>query len=275
MKIKILGSAAAEGWPAIFCECDVCQTARRTRGKDVRRRTSYLIDDTILVDLGPDAFWQSMEFDVDLAKLDAVFFTHSHEDHCNPTELLWHRPGFSLVTRQLELFGDQAVIDKLTGSLEGRDVAKYKFNTTVLLPGQTIEFNGYQVTAVLANHAAPPEKPLNYIFRAPDGTAALIGNDSGWWCDETWQTVAQHRLDIAIIEGTMGLKNPDWDRCHLGVAASVRVRDRLAELGVLQEGAQVVVNHFSHNGGGSHQQLCDYFQPHGMHVGYDGLTLQC
>ena len=27
--------AAAEGWPALFCHCDVCREARRLGGKDV------------------------------------------------------------------------------------------------------------------------------------------------------------------------------------------------------------------------------------------------
>ena len=28
MKFKYLGTAAAEGWPAMFCSCDACNRAR-------------------------------------------------------------------------------------------------------------------------------------------------------------------------------------------------------------------------------------------------------
>ncbi len=37
MKLKILGSAAAEGVPALFCVCPVCQAARENGGRDIRR----------------------------------------------------------------------------------------------------------------------------------------------------------------------------------------------------------------------------------------------
>ena len=34
-----------------------------------------------------------------------------------------------------------------------------------------------------------------------------------------------------------------------------------------------VVNHFSHNGNAMHAELCDFFEPKGIVVGYDGLEL--
>ena len=34
-----------------------------------------------------------------------------------------------------------------------------------------------------------------------------------------------------------------------------------------------VVNHFSHNGNAMHAELCDFFEPKDIIVGYDGLEL--
>ena len=87
MQIKVLGSAAAEGWPALACECDICKYAWEHKGKDIRRRTSYLLNDDVMIDYGPDVYWQSVQFDIDLSKIGAIFFTHSHVDHCNPVDL--------------------------------------------------------------------------------------------------------------------------------------------------------------------------------------------
>ena len=81
MKVKFLGTAAAEGIPALWCECDVCRKAKQLKGKELRRRCSYFIDDDTIVDFGPDSYWQSMEFDVDLTLIKRVLFTHPHEDH--------------------------------------------------------------------------------------------------------------------------------------------------------------------------------------------------
>ena len=50
MRLRVLGSAAAEGWPAMFCSCPGCQKARANGGKDLRRRTAYLLDEDTLID---------------------------------------------------------------------------------------------------------------------------------------------------------------------------------------------------------------------------------
>ncbi len=42
MKIKYLGTAAYEGLPAIFCECDTCNEARKRKGKNIRTRSQAL-----------------------------------------------------------------------------------------------------------------------------------------------------------------------------------------------------------------------------------------
>ena len=38
MKIKYLGTAAAEAIPALFCTCDVCRKARKVGGRELRLR---------------------------------------------------------------------------------------------------------------------------------------------------------------------------------------------------------------------------------------------
>ncbi|MDD4098077.1 MAG: hypothetical protein PHC30_04850, partial [Lentisphaeria bacterium] len=87
MRLTLLGTAAAEAVPALWCECDVCATARRRGGKDVRRRCCYLLDDDTMIDFGPDAFWQTTQAQIDLTVLKRLIFTHPHIDHLNPTEL--------------------------------------------------------------------------------------------------------------------------------------------------------------------------------------------
>ena len=50
MKIQFLGTAAAEGFPAIFCNCEYCNKARELKGKNIRTRSQAIIDDKILLD---------------------------------------------------------------------------------------------------------------------------------------------------------------------------------------------------------------------------------
>ena len=51
LKIKVLGTAAATSMPLGFCNCDVCKKARQNGGKDIRKRSSIIINDEMLIDL--------------------------------------------------------------------------------------------------------------------------------------------------------------------------------------------------------------------------------
>ena len=54
MKLQFLGTSAAEGIPALFCNCPACQYAYKTGGKEIRMRAGAMLDDVIKIDFGPD-----------------------------------------------------------------------------------------------------------------------------------------------------------------------------------------------------------------------------
>ena len=56
MKILYLGTGAAEGVPAVFCNCDTCREARRRGEKEFHSRSQVLIDGELSVDFPPDAY---------------------------------------------------------------------------------------------------------------------------------------------------------------------------------------------------------------------------
>ena len=47
MEILFCGTAAAEGWPALFCVCNACSQAREIGGKEVRSRAAYMLGDLL------------------------------------------------------------------------------------------------------------------------------------------------------------------------------------------------------------------------------------
>ena len=61
MKLTYLGTAAAEGWPAAFCNCDGCRAARRLGGRNIRTRSQALVDDALLLDNGALTLDESVE----------------------------------------------------------------------------------------------------------------------------------------------------------------------------------------------------------------------
>ena len=54
MILTFLGTAAAEGYPNPFCRCKNCERSRVLGGPSLRKRSSALINDDLLIDLGPD-----------------------------------------------------------------------------------------------------------------------------------------------------------------------------------------------------------------------------
>ena len=74
MKIKILGTAAAEGIPAPFCNCRFCKYSRNHLKYEQRKRSSVLIDNMLLIDMGPDILWNSVSHNI-LSELPEIVLT--------------------------------------------------------------------------------------------------------------------------------------------------------------------------------------------------------
>ncbi|MDD5676943.1 MAG: MBL fold metallo-hydrolase [Kiritimatiellae bacterium] len=275
MIVKILGSAAAEAVPALWCECATCRVARKNGGKDIRRRTSYLIDDDSMVDFGPDAFCQMIDFRIDLSRIKRILFTHSHSDHLNPVDMQWRQQGFSVVSSNIKIFGNNLVMEKI------ETLTKESFATMMIEPrriraGSKIVDDDIEIYPLEAAHClkTKDEQALNYVI-GRNSRYILIANDTGWWPEKSWRRIRNFKLNAAVIECTSGI-NPlyiNGRKGHLGANASVEFRSKLRELGALTAETPVYVNHFSHNGKVLHKDLCKFFKPHGIHVAYDGLTI--
>lgn len=76
MKIKVLGSSSGWALPRIGCGCKICSS---TTEKDKRLRPSILINDSILIDAGPDVYHQFLRFKI--SRVDSIVLSHSHPDH--------------------------------------------------------------------------------------------------------------------------------------------------------------------------------------------------
>lgn len=280
MHLTVLGSAAAEGWPAIFCRCQWCAEARRRGGKDLRRRTTYQLGETIQVDFGPDAYGSALAFGLDYSLLRHLFVTHVHQDHWSPQELLMRREGFAReLDHPLVVHGNphvQLSLEALQTSLEALQV---QFEPAV--PYETVELGeGWAAVALPASHSSEDELALNYLFTW-QGRNILIGNDTGWWLPEVWDYLQDRPLHVVVLDCTAGSLGPgprDVEKSwigshHLNCAWVVEARDELGRRNALAPDHQFIANHFSHNGHWLHDDLEAYFVPQGIAVGYDGMRV--
>jgi len=87
VNLTLLGTGAADGWPNPHCRCASC-TAARAAGT-LRGQTSALLDETLLLDCGPETPQSAQRAGLDLTRLRHVLLTHAHPDHCGPAFLLF------------------------------------------------------------------------------------------------------------------------------------------------------------------------------------------
>lgn len=76
MKINVLGSSASWALPRLGCDCQICSSKNE---KDKRLRSAIIINDSILIDAGPDIYHQLLRFK--RCNINSVLITHSHPDH--------------------------------------------------------------------------------------------------------------------------------------------------------------------------------------------------
>ena len=110
MEIQYLGIAAAEGLPALFCSCEICQKARNTKGKELRTRTQSIIDGKLLIDFPPDSYMHALNYSLNMGKIQHLLITHSHMDHFFPVELIHRHEHFGHNAEGiLHVYGNEAV----------------------------------------------------------------------------------------------------------------------------------------------------------------------
>src|SRR3989344_9003848 len=110
MKVKFLGTSAVWPLPRLGCNCELCSSVDP---KDTRTRTQLLVNDTILLDAGPDTYHHLLSYNrhprpsvipakagieispsgdrilnqvendkrVDPTKIKAILISHAHLDH--------------------------------------------------------------------------------------------------------------------------------------------------------------------------------------------------
>ena len=260
MKLTYLGTAAAEGFPALFCNCEYCREARRLGGKNIRTRSQSLINEDLLIDFPGDTYHHFLTNGIEGDKIKYLIITHSHSDHLYPRDL-FNRHGcyaHNMSVPTLEVF--------CSGVTASRIGEPPNVKVTVLEPFNTVEFSGYRVTALPARHM-PSGEPFIYIIEK-DGKALLYAHDTGYFFEEVFDYIKEHniRFDMVSLDCTnVDIPIPDTGS-HMGFPNICRVLKRLESLGAVSNKTVKYVNHFSHNGNPLHDHLCSRAAEYGCLV---------
>lgn len=276
MKLKYLGTAAAEGVPGLFCECDVCKRSWEKGGKNIRTRCQAIVDDKILLDLGPDTYMHEIKYGIRLSQINTILITHIHGDHYFPAELENRKPGFAHMEgcRSVEIIGSVDLNEPgMNSKIEvcGKDKPN-SINVTYIKPFETIVRDGYEITAIKAVHGT--DNPLNYII-SKDGKTMLYVHDSSSYDDETWEFLKNRfdHFDLVSMDCTQGLISIRW-LGHMNIERNLEFMNKMKELGLCDEKTIFVANHFSHNGGATYDDYVEYTKSMPLVISYDGLEVE-
>jgi phosphoribosyl 1,2-cyclic phosphate phosphodiesterase len=273
MEVTILGTAAAEGWPAPFCRCASCQEARRRGGPNIRARSGALVDSDLKIDFSADTVAQLQRTGRDLCDVRVLLFSHQHSDHIIPAELAWAAPPFTNTppAEPIAVYGNAEVLQMLSDYY--KDPASKNLSLHLLEPLTEVTTPAGDTVLPLPADHAPGALNLR-ITRGVDGKTLFYGHDSGLYPEASLNALAAGpKLDIALFDCTYGGQK-SGNRGHMGVDGVIQMADELRKRGAVTDATTLVATHFSHNGGLMHEDLVQTFLPHGIAVAYDGVVFR-
>lgn len=283
MKVTFLGTSAANAYPLAFCRCGNCARARILGGCSLRRRSSILINDDLLVDFGPDVITGSFLADCSLANVRYCLQTHSHADHLDPSHFETRSPDWAVVdTPHLDFYGSTATVQQVVAHFRSF-YDRYDLLDPVVAKRLNLELHcikalqpfavgRYHVVAFPANHDTMVE-PLLYAIET-DEQCVFYGTDTAMLPEETWQGFRCYdmRFDVAILDHTYGPGMPSTD--HLSADGFIETVARMHAEGILTRNARVFATHISHEGNPPHPELAAFAAKHGYEIAYDGLIVE-
>lgn len=282
MQLTFMGTAASEGYPNAFCDCTNCRDARALGGTSLRKRSAALINDDLLIDLGPDLMAAAQMHDVSLARLRYCLQTHEHGDHLDPMHLSSRseRCGVYGVPR-LHFYATRGAISRAGGAL-GKQVPDgdllapligehLNLDVHVVEPFQSFELGPYRVRSVRAAHD-PNLVPVLYAIER-DGRSLFYGTDTGPLPEATWQSLRDQelRFNVVVLDHTFGFGQRSTG--HMNAEQFLEQVSRMRSERLLADDARIFAQHLAHHSNPVHPILTEFAAQHGYEVAWDGLTI--
>ena len=260
LKVRFLGTGAAD-WHG-----------RDERG-ELRRLTSALLDDRILIDFTPS--------DSDMLQegfsADSIFYTHSHGDHYNPSAAL------KLAPKRVFLGSTWIERAKADFAKASADSGLAAPEIIPLSPGDKVTVCGMTVTTLPANHATGDRNELTLMYLIEKSEVrVLYATDTGGIPAIAARIVGidPHEkgkpITGLIMEATMGLGGDEDFRIftHSSVETVLRTARMLLREGryTPAEGQPVYLTHMARTLHPTQAEL-DATLPEPLKAAYDGLEV--
>ncbi|MGN0357458.1 MAG: MBL fold metallo-hydrolase [Blautia sp.] len=227
------------------------------------------------MDFPPDTYTHALNYSLQLGQIQHLLITHSHMDHFFPVELIHRHEHFGHNAKgMLHVYGNEAVEKAFYDAVLIDRFKVHPLDDHVkfirLEPFADFMADGYHIIPVPADH---DKREICFIYIIEkDGKCLLYGHDTGLnLSKEAWDCIFSHKYDLISMDATMGRKQIGG--YHMGLPDDIEFARLLEEKGCIDKNTVRVINHFSHNGEMTHEELDQFAREHGMIASYDGMKV--
>lgn len=254
MELLFIGTGAAD-WPA----------NQPVDAENIRRMTCTLLDESTLLDCGPDSFGYYCYLGKDPARITDILLSHAHGDHVSKNEL----EKFAKASGHIRFWCDKEAKVKVDA------FGITEVETIAVTPFEEVEINGYKVLPLVANHyeVDTTEIPLHYVIEK-DGKRLFYGCDGSMFTGRTWLFLRDMKLDCAIFDCTSG----DFlDTLRFGTHNSIpmvrMIVQAMREKKIFSEESKVIASHLARTLHTSHAETAELLKKDDIITAYDGMTI--
>jgi len=281
VKLLFLGTGAAEGVPAMYCNCDTCREIRRRGEAEYHTRSQLIIDDSVGIDFPPDAYYRSLRYGVELAKIEHLLITHSHMDHFYAHDFILRGYKYAKnFSAPLHIYGNAEVcaVYRECTRRELRPEIGETIHLHEVALFQPFEFNGYKATALKAQHSVK-EDAYVYLLEK-DGKSYLHLTDTGRLPEETLRYLGayfkerEEKVDLVTFDCTFLFHTAGEVSRHMGLEDNMVMKRCFEALKVTDGHTMYAITHYSHNGNPIRETLKRAEKEYGVVAAYDGTCLE-
>ena len=243
-----------------------------------------MINDEMVVDIGPDIATASFDHDVSLTGIRVCLLTHAHEDHFDAEFIMSRHDEYATIVAQDMLLAGS--IDTLRsidvilgrrcsyGSIFDQETQRaLKVNLLTIEAFGTQAVGDYRITGYPANHGA--EKGCLLYSIEQGHHAVFYGTDTSILAESVWEHLLRQgtQFDLLVLDHTYGIGFDASPTDHLASVDVIGHVDRFRRIGLLKDTAKAYATHISHEGYMEHDELDEFAEAHGYRVAFDGLAL--